>query len=84
MKTGGRKRLGGSSPSVGVQIKTQEENDMCFWKKKKEKEQLETADELVMKLITLKKTYESLIEQLKEKNKAADEILRRLKKVEVD
>lgn len=57
---------------------------MCFWKKKKEKEQLETADELVMKLITLKKTYESLIEQLKEKNKAADEILRRLKKVEVD
>ena len=52
-----------------------------FFKKKKTKTDADSLNELFGKVRELKEKYEILIEQLKDKNRAADELLARLKSI---
>lgn len=50
-----------------------------FFKKKKQNTEQTNNEELFIKLTELKQKYEALIKQLKDKNRAADELLKKLK-----
>ena len=50
-----------------------------FFKKKKQNTEQNNNEKLFIELTELKQKYEGLIQQLKDKNRAADELLKKLK-----